>query len=691
MLEPRRQIGRRFWLLAMFLVVWFGFVAYRHSPCPIWNDSACVFHPKGKDDPIRYWDPLREQYLVDPLSTLAPCINHCFSCVQSGGYRPLSGLWTGLAGIAFYSPSSVPMPLPFVTGFLLGCLAVSLFHVARRFVNRDLTAFGAVFLVLASPPLVGSSWVCVAGIQALVPLLFCLSLLCYWNLIEGRSSNFCAVLLVLLLLLGPWVREFFGLNSILLILLESRRGRLTWVMTAAVLGFLHALFPTALVHFLFLPDLELKPVYLLGTLSTQMGSGGIRWQAPWHFLPLFPPTLFLCAGIEALFRLKSRVAVQPGKIPNRLDWIVTIFQQLAIPCWLLTTIILFLLEPRYHGCFGIALCLIIAALGIRRDFFLGCWFILMFVPILRVFSEHVHFLYAMPPAAIIFAETLESLWFRFRATCTRSWMRCGIACFLALIGLDQGLNLYAAYKINHSTYRGIDEVADWFIRNVPQDAAVVTNVIHGDEIKWHGNSHIEIYWTITTGIDDPRRAVDRPEQLEKLLAERNTRPVYFLDVDFDYLPEKREYHRHKYVHQMDVEKCDLGVIHHTQFSYPFLDPLRYLIPRKYIPFLGSPDLENDFSRMNSKSQPFCTDISATYHVYEVTGGQIKTNLFGPVQLAEENVHGFNIVRVGLGYHALPQGEGAFDVEKFLLHGYSAQFSGQSLQSVRDQIEATLHR
>jgi len=689
--EARHWIGRGFCMLAMFLAITFGFVAYRHSSCPIWNDSACVFHPQGDDEPVRYWDKLRKQYELDPLSTLAPCINQCFLGVQSGGYRPVSGLWTGLAAIAFYSPSSVPLPLLFATGSILGCLAVTLFHVARRFVQHDLTAFGAVFLVLASPPLVGSSWVCVAGIQALVPLLFCMSLLCYWNLIEGRNRTVCAVTLVLLLVLGPWVREFFGLNSILLLLLELRRGRFSWITIAAALGFLHALFPTALIHFLFLPTLEVKPVYLLGTLSTQMENGGLRWQAPWHFLPLFPPTLILFAGIEALFRLRSGQAIGSEPFPYRLGWIVTVIQRLSIPCWLLATISLFLLEPRYHGCFGLALCLMVAALGIRRDFFLGCWFILMFVPILRVFSEHVHFLYAIPPAAIILAESVESLWFRIQSTSALSWLRYGMACLLAVIGLDQGMNLYAAYKINHSTYRGIDEVADWFVSHSPKDAAVVTNVIHGDEIKWHGNCHIEIYWTITTGIDDPQRAVDRPEQLEKLLAKRNARPVYFLDVDFDYLPEKRDYHRHKYVHLMDVEKRGLGEIHVTKCSYPFVDPLRYLIPRKYLPFLGAPDLENDFSSMRSKAHPFCNEVSATYRVYEVSGGQVKANLNGTVRLAQENVYGFNIVQVGLGYHALPQGEGAFDAEKFLRHGYSAQFSGESLQSVRDQIEAARQR
>jgi len=462
-------------------------------------------------------------------------------------------------------------------------------------------------------------------------------------------------------------------------------------MAAAALGFLHALFPTALVHFLFLPQLPLLPVYKLGTLAGALGGEGIRWHAPWHFLPLLPPLLWVCASLEALLRLRGGGADSPRPRPDWVGRIEALAQALAIPCWLLAVITLMSLEPRYHGYLGLALCLGIAALGMRRDLFLGCWFVLMYVPILRVFTEHVHFLYAIPPAAIILAESVESLWLRLRTRPALIWVRRALVCFLVIIGLDQTMNIYGAYRINHAAYRGIDEVAEWFSHNVPEDAAIVTNVIHGEEIKWHSGNHIEIYWTVATGICDPRRAVDQPPQLEEMLAQRATRPVYFLDVDFDYPADKVWYHRHKYVHQADIAWRDLGVVHTTAVRLPFADPLRFLIPRTYQPFLGAPDLENDFGRQLAPGRPFRYEVYAEYHVYEVTGDRIQAKLEGPVQLAREDVDGFNIVRVGLGYHALPRSEGAFDVEKFRKHGYSAQFSGLTLESVREQIRASQRR
>jgi hypothetical protein len=282
---------------------------------------------------------------------------------------------------------------------------------------------------------------------------------------------------------------------------------------------------------------------------------------------------------------------------------------------------------------------------------------------------------------------MESLWLRLRARPRLAWVRYGLAGALAVVGLDQALNVYGAYRVNHAAYAGIDAVAGWFGRHVPGGTTVVTNVIHGEEIKWHSAGHIENYWTIGAGISDRRRAVEQPAELEALLARRGSRPVYFLDVDFDYPPSKAWYHRHKYVHHMDIARRDLGVVYVTEARYLFTDPLRYLIPREYQPFLGAPDLVNDFGRGLSPGRPFCHEVRAEYHVYEVTGSKLRARLVGPVRLEQEGVSGFNIVRVGLGFHAHPQGEGAFDIETFRKHGYSIQISGPSLEAVRQQIRA----
>ncbi len=685
--EARLPSWRRYGLPALFLALTFGFMAYRQSSVAVWNDSPALYHPRSQTETM-VWDSLRERFQSAPLDALVNgCFKESFLVIREGGYRPLSELWVILAAVFFYTPRFLPWPVLLLVGMVLGALAISLFYVARRFVRHDLTALAAVFLTLASPPLVGSIWVCVAGVQILVPLLFCLSFLCYWNLIEGKRRSLCATGLLLLLLLGPWVREFFGLNALLLIFLEVRRCRRpSWIMGLAGLGFLHAVFPTALVHWLFLPQIPLVPVYRLGSLSVQLGGDGIRWHACWHFLPLLPPSLWVCAVVAGLFRLRPGTD-DDGNEPSR-GWIgrsEMVLKALSIPCWLSALIVLYFLEPRFHDYLAFILCLGLVALGIRRDLFLGFWFLLMFLPILRVFCEHIHFLYAMPPAAIIVAEAMETLWITLRGHPVLTWLRPALACLFVVLAGDQALNVYGAYRVNRAIYGGIDVVADWMVRKVPQDAAVVTNVIHGEEIKWHSDNHMEIYWTIPSGICDASRVVADSEVFQRMLAHRGERPIYLLDVDFDYTADKATNHRHKYVHQADVETRDLGIVHFTHTRYPFLDPLRYLVPRIYLPFLGAPDLDNDFARKRSVDHPFCHEIYAIYHAYEVIGDRVTPRLEGPVQLAEQGVDGFNIVHVGLGYHAYPQDEGSFSLDKFRRRGYCVQFSGLTLQAVKDQI------
>lgn len=116
-----------------------------------------------------------------------------------------------------------------------------------------------------------------------------------------------------------------------------------------------------------------------------------------------------------------------------------------------------------------------------------------------------------------------------------------------------------------------------------------------------------------------------PNNLQRLLEQSlPQRKVYFLELDFDYTPNKVEYHSHKYVRAGAVKMRDLGIIHTTQISYPFLDPFKAWIPREYVSFLGPPDLENDFYRGRSRiGQPFVREVYADYHLYEVVGEEVN--------------------------------------------------------------------
>lgn len=62
-----------------------------------------------------------------------------------------------------------------------------------------------------------------------------------------------------------------------------------------------------------------------------------------------------------------------------------------------------------------------------------------------------------------------------------------------------------------------------------------------------------------------------------------------------------------------------------------------------------------------------------------------TNDVEPPVLVMEGFMGFNIVRIGQGFHAILQSEGSFEYDKVLSKGYSKSFSGKSLSEVQSAI------
>ncbi len=302
--------------------------------------------------------------------------------------------------------------------------------------------------------------------------------------------------------------------------------------------------------------------------------------------------------------------------------------------WLALTLGLVItgLAPALHG---IVVCLGFAAIGSRRGLFLPFWFLTALLPFLRVFTEHIHYLYTMPPAAIIVAMEIEALvgaaWragdpSKLSANIPRlRWREAILITAILLLTLDQGLNFVGAFQVNRATYGGMPEVAQWFEEHVPKGAFVVSNMLHAEEIKRYSGGHFENYWTVRLGVSDPSRVVEEPAQLRRLLADRGDRPVYFLNDSFDYWPRQAGYHRHKFAGKPLIPQEPLGLIHQSKTRYFFLDPLRHFVPREYVSFLGAPDLVNDFyCGLPHHRWLFRYEVYADYRVYRVLGEEIQT-------------------------------------------------------------------
>jgi hypothetical protein len=203
---------------------------------------------------------------------------------------------------------------------------------------------------------------------------------------------------------------------------------------------------------------------------------------------------------------------------------------------------------------------------------------------------------------------------------------------------------------------------------------------------------VKVYWTVHTGIPRKTDAIEQPQELENLLkVGSSTRDVYFLNVAYNYTPDKVDYHSHRFVRDRSVDTERIGHIHTTRSLYPFLDPLKAWVSRSYVPFLGSPDLENDFYRGPAQDErKFFREVYAEYHVHKVVGKLVRPSHFnGPVKLYQEGYRGFNIIIDNGRFFAIPQGEGSFDAQKLQNKGYSRSFVADDYKEILRQINDAL--
>lgn len=680
------KFGRPVALLALFASVAVGFSLYRASDIYVWNDSPAI-----GDRPLVDFAADRAELARDPVGCLAVMPRESFVQI-GGGYRPLSSLQKRLS---LYGVSeNGPLPCQrLLYGGVYGLFAVCVFLTARRFTRYGASALLAVALVLGCPPLVSSSWLVIAGLQVAVPLLICVALLLYWQFTEATRARYVYLAaLCVVLLVGPWFREFTGVSPLLIVLCELRRARRPTPLVALMgIFFLHAVFPTALVKWLWIPELPLLPVTKLGNLGGSLGRHGFHWWMALEFLPLLPPILLLLT-VPACVRTLGRMVPAPLTLAwlDRKAGIEGLTRYVVTAVLAVATVVLWhrsrlLADPKHQEQLGVALCLGIAVAGLRFDWFLAAWFLVTFIPLLRVAVETVHFLYPLVPAAIIVACAAESAWCWGVARRGRlAWLRYAVAIVIATGTLDQLLVIYGGYRVMHGQQDGVRAVAAKLREQVPAGSIVISNVIHGIEIEWAAQGHYRTYWTVPWGIHFPDRILRTGEELERLLVENHGKTkVYFLDCDFDYLPNKMA-HRHQFVHSFETGKRALGTLHVTSARYPFADPLRHLTRRPDIPFLGPPDLVNDFYYGRAvDGRWFTNELRAEYRLYDVTDTYARFK--DPKPVVVEQLDAFSVVLCDGCYFGVRLSGDAFDLGKARGHRYSPCFEGSKVAAVRRKI------
>lgn len=684
-----------------------------------------------------------ERWNREPIAVILEALHYSFGFIGHNGYRPISSLQSMLALVFLGIPGPTFGHLA-VWGLGYGLAAVALFNVSLRFVRTRWAGIWVVVLFFATAPAVAASWVIVAGFQMLVPLVMCSALLAYWSAIENSSreqqqrntgrpidriaglpySTWSMIGLISLLIVGPWIREFVGLTNFLICAAEfQRRGRPTPIMFLCGILFCHAVYPTAIMHFTLYPELPLLPVNKLGLLGTQLQQQDLVWDASWHFLPMLPPSLLVIAaacscglGIRDLIRLwplsretpaqgidsfaRSGSLANPHTNPDQPETLTHALMLVArqagyvlaaaLPiAWVAVTQTLFERNIALET-IGLMLSLLPAVIALRTQLLLTGWFLLTFLPILRVFAEHVHFLYCLVPCTIAVVAVIEEAWIVLTNSKTSlRGVRWLIASACVALTIGHVGTLFATSRVMFAHSAGVRAAAKKISESVPKGSIVLCNVVLGAEIQWELDSSVQILPTLTAGVIDPGSAITTVEQLKTLAAGIDSKPLYFLDCHHAYLPTKSAYHHHWCVHDIELPVTDLGEIHTVRERYSHIDPLLPLVVRPCIPFLGPPDLVNDYyTGPASKSAWNSYECQLSYHLYRVDGKVLgpKASDDGHLEMAEEGRHGFNILKQQQAWLALPQSGGAFNAARFRNHEYTQQFSGFSLEEVQKAVD-----
>ncbi|HKX18686.1 MAG TPA: hypothetical protein VJT33_11805 [bacterium] len=632
--------------------------------CSLWPIAAAAavvyFVLRSSTDFV--WDDTIQLYFlprnaVHGLPSFADALRNLSG---ASNYRPLA-TYVAIHATAFAEGGAVHVYSWLVLiAAAVGCCTAVVFKVARRLLASSSWGLVATLLFCCSPAFLTGSWVVLAGQQPLVSLLMCLGVLLYLEQEETRGLMRALAVtgLSTILLLGPWYREFLGVVAGFVVLEEVRRYRRpTWIMGLGVAGTVHALFPMLLPKLFLDPSLPLIPTPFLGDVGTQLGtrlSGGgtarlldtlgrLRYGVATYLLALFPPTIVILSLLGFVLKSVRGLTVAERTETTRNDrfrrWtrLARNFRQdrtLAASGWLVVLAVIATAlaelwpDPPTRAFAQTAIVDVVigtafALYGWSVSPLLGTWMVLTLLPLYWVFTEIVHLAYPMVPAAIIAAAGLRECWLAVRRlnTSLARPLQYALAGAITFLLLDQALNLYSAWRVVQACNRGMRDVAATLRRDIPRGSVVIGNVIHLYDIDRDAAGWFQPYFTVRAGTPGPY--ADSPAEVASLVS-RHPATTYLLDADQPYLPDQYLYHSHPLVRTHAVNWIDLGVVHKTEAVYPFLDPLQGLTPRTFVPFLGAPDLVQDFYRGRALSgAPFLREVYVRYHLYRVTGTTVR--------------------------------------------------------------------
>ena len=581
--------------------------------------------------------------------------------------RQLSQLIRLMGAGYLTSPGAIPELWFAGVAGLIGATASGIFLVARHFTKSGGAALFATAIYILSAPFVQASWVVFAAIPTLVPLLICLGLLFYWQMREGspRYRPLFAVLLGVVLFLGPLVREFLGIMPLLLGFQELfvyRKYRSKTLILAA-LAFLHACFPGVIVSLVLSYPVNWQSVFGWGLVGGRVDAvmSNVRSEGLmglYHSLGLYlgslymalAPLLNVVVGVATAFAWVGAWREHfSGRRAGRAYLVLKRFLPPAHAAVFLVAVSGYAAwKWNFDGGPMTLLSLGLIVYAFMRSPFLAVWFAASYLPFLYFFMMQTHLIYPLVPGVIIYALAVEDLFSRLSAVASAGTRlsrparlgRAAVVAAAAVAILDGMLNFHGSIRVVHGLEEGYRRVGQYLRETVEEGSIIVYNAAHGMEIQVASGGHFQPYLLGFHGRNGD------PAALSELLADTPPdKPIYFLDMDQPYCPPGKYWgHGHRWLDYGLVPVEKVADIHVTRIRYPYADPLILMMNCAYHPFLGAPDSLNDFYRGRSlDGTPFLREVRGEYKLYKVTAREMTLwEPRGEWRLVLQDYRGFSI-------------------------------------------------
>ncbi len=126
-----------------------AYFLWRADELPVWSDTPYITANRFDMAQPLTWKGSR---------SLPEILGNAFGHISSSGYRPVTRAIQLLGIMLFSDPSYDPRKWYAVVGFVVGCLAVAYFLVARRFLHSNAPALLATFFFLSSTAFITGAW-----------------------------------------------------------------------------------------------------------------------------------------------------------------------------------------------------------------------------------------------------------------------------------------------------------------------------------------------------------------------------------------------------------------------------------------------------------------------------------------------------------------------------------------------------